>query len=197
MKEVYEGTIFIFVVHPYDVGDRVTLPEGNSYVTSINLQYTEFDRWDGQKIYYRTTLLQQIPILNVNRSEDMWDEVKFDIDNKISNEKIRVIQSSIAKYFKENAVDWYPDFDFVLWDIQKNNLCSFTLWVQQRRNFQSATARYIRRTNFYLFLKGLLEELDVFYLPPVQRVEFTGVNPFPGEMSALGSQNLNPDGISV
>eukprot|EP01135_Chromosphaera_perkinsii_P002281 Nk52_evm67s221 gene=Nk52_evmTU67s221 len=189
IKEVYENTIFIFVVHPFDIGDRITLPEGNSYVTSISLQVIEFDRWDGQKIYYRTTSLQNIPILNVNRSDHMWDTVTFDIDNRISNEKIRAIQSAIYKFLKDNPIDWYPEFDFVLSDIQKNNLISFSLWIQHRINFQSATNRYRARTTFYLYLKSVLEELDVFYLPPVQRLEIANAHEF-----AFGAQQTHPIG---
>eukprot|EP01135_Chromosphaera_perkinsii_P002282 Nk52_evm68s221 gene=Nk52_evmTU68s221 len=170
IKDLLSNVIFLFVVNPFSVGDRITLPEGNSYVASINLQYTEFDRWDGQKIYYRNTILQQVPILNVMRSGHMYNTLLFDIDRRTSVKKIRAIQAGIHVYLTNNATDWYPEFDFVLDKITDNTKLTFMLWIQQRRNFQSATQKFIYRTNFFLFLKELLEELEIEYYPPLQRI---------------------------
>eukprot|EP00126_Sphaerothecum_destruens_P004169 Sdes_comp18036_c0_seq1m7360 len=174
IKQIYESTIFIFVVHPFDVGDRIQLPEGGCYVTSINLQFTEFDRWDGQKIYYPNPVLLKIPIQNLNRSENMWDTLSFQVDNSVSNEKILAIQNGVARYLLEHSIDWHPEFDFLLQDIEKSNLLTFQILVQHRTNFQRMSARYVRRTHLYLFLKDLLEEIGVTYHPPIQKIQIHG-----------------------
>eukprot|EP01135_Chromosphaera_perkinsii_P001891 Nk52_evm40s212 gene=Nk52_evmTU40s212 len=174
IKSIYEATIFIFVVHPFDVGDRIELPEGGSYVTSVHLQFTEFDRWDGQKIYYGNDQLRKMSILNYNRSEDMWDILNFEIGNDTPNSVIAIIEARIGNYLEDHELDWYPKFDFVILRIENSNKICCELWLRQRRNFQQMGLRYLKRSQFLLVLKDILEDLEVSYTPLEQNVKLKG-----------------------
>ncbi len=75
-QEFLQSVIFVFVKHPFDVGDRVTvygnqstLGKGEDYlVKGIALLYTEFKKLDGQIVQAPNSYLNTLFILNMRRS---------------------------------------------------------------------------------------------------------------------------------
>ncbi|KAK3422437.1 hypothetical protein EUGRSUZ_G02897 [Eucalyptus grandis] len=56
-KTIFEGIVFLFVMRPYDVGDRCEIDGVQMVVEEINILTTVFLRYDNQKIIYPNSTL--------------------------------------------------------------------------------------------------------------------------------------------
>lgn len=119
-KTIFESIIFVFVMHPFDVGDRCVIDgvqvkrDGlflykrkaiifkilidcklQMIVEEMNILTTVFLRYDMEKIYYPNSVLLTKPISNFRRSPDMGDTVDFTIDVSTPVEDINALKKAI------------------------------------------------------------------------------------------------------
>ncbi|KAG9157445.1 hypothetical protein Leryth_010274 [Lithospermum erythrorhizon] len=94
-KTLFEGIIFNFIVHPFDVGDRCVIDGVEMVVEEMNLLTTIFLRHDNEKIYYPNSILSTLPISNFNRSPEMADSVDFAVDFSTSVESIAALKEKM------------------------------------------------------------------------------------------------------
>jgi hypothetical protein len=87
-KTMFEGIIFLFITHPFDVGDRVFIDNFNYIVHEIGIITTTFRRWDGQLILSPNSILLTKNIVNVRRSPNMMEIVELHVHVKTPNEKV-------------------------------------------------------------------------------------------------------------
>ncbi len=73
---MYESVIFLFVMHPYDVGDALFISNDWCQVEEIALQYTQVVRYDGVKIWYPNYVLCAGAVMNITRSAKRWESFK-------------------------------------------------------------------------------------------------------------------------
>ena len=123
-KNLFESIIFVFVMHPYDVGDRcvvdgvpvkklttkrsITFPYilcltyilevcFQMLVEEMNLLSTVFLKLDNEKVYYPNAVLATKPISNYFRSPDMSETVEFSIAFSTPIPKIAHLKERIAE----------------------------------------------------------------------------------------------------
>ncbi|GKE55853.1 mechanosensitive ion channel protein 10-like protein [Tanacetum coccineum] len=96
-KTIFEAIVFVFIMHPFDVGDRCCIDGVQLIVEEMNILTTVFLRYDNEKIYYPNSVLSTKPISNFYRSPDMGDSVEFSIDFATSIEKIGQLKEKIKK----------------------------------------------------------------------------------------------------
>ncbi|KAG9157054.1 hypothetical protein Leryth_009092 [Lithospermum erythrorhizon] len=96
-KTIFEAIVFVFVMHPFDVGDRCVVDGVQMIVEEMNILTTVFLRYDNEKIYFPNTVLATKPISNFYRSPDMGDSLEFSIDFRTPMEKIGALKEKIKK----------------------------------------------------------------------------------------------------
>ncbi|GAA0175893.1 ion channel [Lithospermum erythrorhizon] len=96
-KTIFEAIVFVFVMHPFDVGDRCVVDGVQMIVEEMNILTTVFLRYDKEKIYFPNTVLATKPISNFYRSPDMGDSLEFSIDFRTPMEKIGALKEKIKK----------------------------------------------------------------------------------------------------
>ena len=94
-KTIFESIIFVFVMHPFDVGDRCVVDGVQMVVEEMNILTTVFLRFDNEKVYYPNSVLLTKPISNFRRSPDMADNVEFCIDVATSADDIAAMRKAI------------------------------------------------------------------------------------------------------
>ncbi|CAI0375198.1 unnamed protein product, partial [Linum tenue] len=94
-KTMFESIIFVFVMHPFDVGDRCVIDGVQMIVEEMNILTTVFLRYDMEKIYYPNSVLISKPISNFRRSPDMGDSVDFTIDVSTSIDDFNALKKAI------------------------------------------------------------------------------------------------------
>ncbi|GAU27988.1 hypothetical protein TSUD_373830 [Trifolium subterraneum] len=94
-KTTFEAIIFVFVMHPFDVGDRCVIDGVQMIVEEMNILTTIFLRYDNEKIFYPNSVLATKPISNFYRSPEMSDSVEFAVDVSTSIESIGALKSRL------------------------------------------------------------------------------------------------------
>ncbi|KGG52527.1 hypothetical protein DI09_161p20 [Mitosporidium daphniae] len=199
-KNIFESIIFLFVVHPFDIGDRVfislaggtgpvppiSMPSGgalftnaspgsgaleNLVVLQMHLMTTVFERWDGARIYIPNYVLATKPIINVRRSGALFDRHYLQIAFNTSTAALTALRTRISTFLAQERNDFTSQFLLNVEFIENVNRIHLAVLVQHRSNWQDLEAQLARRTKLLLFIKETMEELNISYAPPIQKVE--------------------------
>ncbi|CAD6339903.1 unnamed protein product [Miscanthus lutarioriparius] len=182
-KTVFEALIFVFIMHPFDVGDRCVIDGTQMTVEEMNILTTVLLKNDNEKIYYPNSVLSTKPISNFYRSPNMYDTIDFAIDVSTSVESIGALRSKIKGYLESKPTHWHPVHTVNLKDILDVNKINMSLSVQHTMNFQNIREKNIRRSELVMELKKIFEEMSIRYHLLPQKVELTYVSPNPLPMA--------------
>ncbi|KAL7613055.1 hypothetical protein Lser_V15G04981 [Lactuca serriola] len=162
-KTTFEAIIFLFVMHPFDVGDRCEVDSVQMIVEEMNILTTVFLRFDNQKIIYPNSVLATKPIANYYRSPDMQDAVEFCIHVSTPSEKIGLMKERILSYIENKSDHWYPAPIICLRDIEDMNRLKISIWPSHRMNFQDMGERWQRRALLVEEMIKVFRDLDIEY----------------------------------
>jgi small-conductance mechanosensitive channel len=182
-KSTFESIIFLLIIHPFDIGDRVYIRldttdnkaggdcTDNLLVVEMNLMSTVFERWDGVRIYVPNNVLATKPIYNIRRSGPTTDLLRLAFAHSTRMDQLEGLRLRLHAFLKQNRQD-FTEFHRVNVDALENcNKMNVTILIQHASNWQDFELQMARRTKIISFLKSSVEELGITYLPPVQRIE--------------------------
>ncbi|KAG2323223.1 hypothetical protein Bca52824_016436 [Brassica carinata] len=161
VKTVFESIIFLFIVHPYDVGDRCEIDDVQLVVEEMNILTTVFLRYDNLKIMYPNSLLWQKSISNYYRSPDMGDAIEFCVHITTPVEKIATIRQRISNYIDNKPEYWHPSAKIIVKNVEELNVIRLVIWPDHRFNHQDMLERWSRRSVLVEELIKILLELDI------------------------------------
>ncbi|KAE8677312.1 Mechanosensitive ion channel protein 5 [Hibiscus syriacus] len=162
-KTVFEAIIFLFVMHPFDVGDRCEIDSVQMVVEEMNILTTVFLRYDNQKIIIPNSVLATKAIHNYYRSPDMGDAVEFCIHVKTPAEKIGLMKKRILSYIEHKSDHWYPDPMIVFRELEELNRVRIAIWLTHRMNHQDMGERFVRRALLVEEMVKIFNDLDIKY----------------------------------
>ncbi|KMS95219.1 hypothetical protein BVRB_010900 [Beta vulgaris subsp. vulgaris] len=161
-KTTFEAIIFLFVMHPFDVGDRCEIDGVQMIVEEMNILTTVFLKFDNHKIIYPNSVLATKPISNYYRSPDMGDAIDFHVHVSSSVEKLSLMKERITRYIDNKSDHWYAPM-IVMRDVEDMNRIRFSLWVSHRMNHQDMGERWVRRSALVEEMIKIFRELDIEY----------------------------------
>ncbi|GAB4854527.1 hypothetical protein Ancab_023107 [Ancistrocladus abbreviatus] len=165
-KTIFEAIIFVFVMHPFDVGDRCVIDGNTMVVEEMNILSTVFLKWDKEKLYYPNSVLATKPIGNYYRSPDQGDSLEFSIEFTTPLLKIGDLKDRIKRYLEQSPF-WHPAHSVVVKEIENINNIRMVLFFNHTMNFQDMGEKNRRRSELVLEMKKIFEELDIkYYLLP-------------------------------
>ncbi|XP_010417190.1 PREDICTED: mechanosensitive ion channel protein 9-like [Camelina sativa] len=173
-KNIFESFVFVFVMHPYDVGDRCVVEGVMLLVEEIHLLTTVFLKIDNEKVFYPNAVLISKPISNFYRSPDMGDYVELSIAFSTPAAKIATLKEKITEYLVQNPHYWYPEAMLMVRAIENVNKLKMNLLFQHTMNFQKFAVKSLRRTELIIAVKQILEALEIDYSLLPQDVHLTG-----------------------
>ncbi|KAL1833820.1 hypothetical protein ACET3Z_003471 [Daucus carota] len=162
-KTIFEAIIFVFVMHPFDVGDRCVVDGVQMVVEEMNILTTVFLRFDNEKIYYPNSVLATKAISNFYRSPDMGDSLEFSIDFMTPVEKIGDLKVKILKYLERTPQFWHPNHNLVVKEIEDVNKIKMVLFFNHTMNFQDIAEKSRRRSELVIEMKKIFDELNIRY----------------------------------
>lgn len=190
-RNAFESLVFLLLVHPFDVGDRVfialgsqILPTGatipatmsgsdaldNLVVVEMHLLSTVFERWDGVRLYVPNYILATKPVFNIRRSGPLVELQRIQISFDTPLAKIDELRERLDKFVRADRTD-FTDLSRVNFDtVESCNRIHMNVIAQYNGNWQDIDKQLAFRTRFIMFIKAQLEDLGISYLPPVQRV---------------------------
>lgn len=162
-KMTFESIIFLFVMHPFDVGDRCSVDGVQMVVEEMNILTTVFLRYDNEKIWYPNTVLATKPISNFYRSPDMGDGIDFNIHISTPVEKVAIMKERIKRYIDNKPDHWYPNPMIVVKDIEDMNKMKMAVWLQHKMNHQDMGEKWMRRSHLVEEMINIFRDLDIEY----------------------------------
>ncbi|VVA97655.1 unnamed protein product [Arabis nemorensis] len=176
-KTIFEAIIFLFVMHPFDVGDRCEIDGVQLVVEEMNILTTVFLRYDNQKIVYPNSVLGTKPIANFFRSPDMGDAVEFCVHIATPPEKISAIKQRILSYIDYKKDHWYPAPMIVFLSMDDMKSIKIAVWLTHTMNFQDMGERFIRRGLLLEEVGKICRELDIEYRLYPQSIHIRSMPP--------------------
>ncbi|KAF9670351.1 hypothetical protein SADUNF_Sadunf13G0059300 [Salix dunnii] len=175
-KSIFESIIFVFVMHPFDVGDRCVVDGVQMVVEEMNILTTVFLRYDAEKIYYPNSILHTKPISNFRRSPDMGDGIDITIDVSTSVDDFNALKKAIQVYIESKPKHWNPNHTLMVCEIENGKDLKLTLCVQHTMNHQNFGEKSNRRSDLVFELKKIFDNLGIQYHLLPQQVNVTHVN---------------------
>lgn len=162
MQEVLLACIFLFVKHPYDVGDRVDI-DGNAYtVAKMELMSTSFKRVDGKFVWIGHNVLALKVIENVRRSGPTSETFVFSVAFDTTFEKLQALRVKMLKFCQDNPRDFQPAFDVIVDDFPDQGKMQLKADIKYKSNWQQGALKVQRRNKWVCNLKLVLRELAIW-----------------------------------
>ncbi|CAI9769783.1 unnamed protein product [Fraxinus pennsylvanica] len=162
-KTIFEAIIFVFVMHPFDVGDRCEVDGVQMIVEEMNILTTVFLRFDNLKVFYPNSTLATKPISNFYRSPDMGDSIDFYVHIATPAEKIAIMKQRVVNYIENKKDHWYPSPSVVLMNIEDLHKLKLSVWIRHRMNHQDMGEKWQRRALLADEMVKIFKELDIEY----------------------------------
>ncbi|CAG8962479.1 hypothetical protein HYFRA_00014213 [Hymenoscyphus fraxineus] len=167
-QEFLGSCIFLFVKHPYDVGDRVDINGGDGnhlVVEQISLLYTLFKRIDNQKIVQIPNIvLNNQWVENVTRSKAMKEPLEMSISFDTSFEDIELLRLEMEKFVRhpDNARDFQPEITLEAAGIGSMDKLLLKINICHKSNWHNETIRAARRSKFMCALVLALRKVPIY-----------------------------------
>ncbi|KAI4292806.1 hypothetical protein PAPHI01_2080 [Pancytospora philotis] len=193
---VVRSLLFLFVIHPFDIGDRVLITlnavEENFVVAELNVFSTLFYRWDGTSVFIPNHILANQPITNIRRSGPTMETHSIQIDSATDPSKLYVLKQMLLEFVRANS-EIYTDYVLVNYEKIENSSKLFVkVLIQYQSNLQNYESYLKKRSYFIIELNRALRSLDITYTLPAQRVKLSRAADEPVEKSALLKKSEHP-----
>ncbi|CED83253.1 Predicted mechanosensitive ion channel [Phaffia rhodozyma] len=161
-QEVLSSCIFLFIKHPFDVGDRVDIDSISYVVSEMNLLSTTFQRVDGKCVFLPNNVLNQKLIENVRRSGPTSETFAFDVAFNTSFEHIQALREKMLKFLKGEKRDFIPSFDVTIVDFPDQAKLQLKANICYKSNWQQGLLKVQRHNKWVCALKEALKELKIY-----------------------------------
>ncbi|KAI2468445.1 Mechanosensitive ion channel-domain-containing protein [Annulohypoxylon bovei var. microspora] len=167
-QEFLGSCIFLFVKHPYDVGDRVDIAGSEKeqlVVEKISLLYTVFNRIDKmQVVQVPNIVLNNLWIENVTRSKAMKEVVEVNVSYDTSFEDIELLRLEMEKFVRapENARDFQPDLVIGVAGVGDLDKLQLKIAIKHKSNWHNEAIRATRRSKFMCALTLALKRVPIY-----------------------------------
>ncbi|PSR80125.1 Mechanosensitive ion channel-domain-containing protein [Coniella lustricola] len=210
-QEFLQSIIFVFVKHPFDVGDRVTV-YGNTgslgtgddyYVQEISLLYTEFKKMEGHIVQAPNSLLNTLFILNQRRSSGLADPIELKLRFGTSAALVEELKARMVDFVVEHKRDYQPQIISEVRTIDEVYSVTLNVIFFHKSNYQNELVRLQRHNKFATELMAQMKDLGIegprraqpggdkdypFYYVPVQPPQAQ-----PGAAAAAADNDTDPD----
>lgn len=161
--EVLTSIIFLFIKHPYDVGDRVDIDKGSYIVKEMRLLSTVFiDTTRGCLVQAPNASLSTQFISNIRRSAQMSETFTFDVAYDTEFEQIEALRSRMLAFVQSQRRDYQPTFDVVVADIPDQEKMTLKADILYKSNWQQGALKTKRRNKWVCALKTAMAELQIY-----------------------------------
>lgn len=164
-QEVLGSCIFLFVKHPFDIGDRVDISNEALVVERISLLYTVFKKvQNGKTTQIPNIVLNGLWIDNITRSKAMREQLSVFVNFDTTFEDLQLLKSELQNFVleKENNRDFQPDIDVEVIGIAEMNKMELRVEIKHKSNWSNESIRAARRSKFMCALVLALRKVPIY-----------------------------------
>jgi len=201
LQEVLTSIIFLFLKHPFDVGDKIFILKDSYTVKEIRLLSTVFVDSQGCLVQAPNAVLNTAYIQNIRRSSQMSESFPFDVDYGTTFEQLESLRDKMLAFLQHERRDYLPSFDVVVVDFPSQEKMSLTADIKYKSNWQQGPLKAKRRNKWICALKTALADVKIFG-PKGNPKKVSGPNKYTlvpwdevqaGERNALQAESAKPD----
>ena len=199
-QEFLQSVIFVFVKHPFDVGDRVTIygntgsmMRGDDYfVKEISLLYTEFKKMEGHMVQAPNSYLNTLFILNMRRSGGLAEAVPVTIRFGTTLEQIDALRLRLLEFVKAEKREYQGNILTEIRDVVEAYAINLNVVFFYKSNWQNELLRLQRRNKFICAMMVSMQEIGI-QGPRANIPGRTSENPYYiNQQAGLASTSSNP-----
>lgn len=171
-RNLFNSFVFLFVQHPFDVGDRIVVPGWDPmYVVRLELMLTTFVVWDGRIVTIPNFVLHSLTIVNIQRSERQFDPLAITIDIDTPWWKIEELEKVYRSFLRSKPNDFIESgsgFFVRNMNSSDGNSLSVHFFTQEQTNFQNGEHVPRMHALIRVVKVGLLLIITNFYFNPCE-----------------------------
>jgi small-conductance mechanosensitive channel len=168
-QDFLQSIIFVFVKHPFDVGDRVSIygntgvsMKGDDYfVKEISLMYTEFKKMEGHIVQAPNSYLNTLFILNQRRSGGLAEAIPVIIKFGTTLEQIDSLRQSLLEFVLSEKREYQGKILTELRDVTEAHSITLNVIFFYKSNWQNELLRLQRRNKFICALMMTMQDLGI------------------------------------
>lgn len=168
-QEFLQSCIFVFVKHPFDVGDRVTIYgntgsalKGDDYfVKEISLLYTEFKKMEGHVVQAPNSYLNTLFILNQRRSGGLAEAVPVTVKFGTTLEQIEALRNRLLEFVTAENREYQKNILTELTTIYEAHSITLNVVFFYKSNWQNELLRLQRRNKFICAMMVTMNEIGM------------------------------------
>ena len=168
-QEFLQSVIFVFVKHPFDVGDRVsiygntgsTLKGDDYFVKEISLLFTEFKKMEGHVVQAPNSYLNTLFILNMRRSGGLAEALPIVIRFGTTLQQIDDLRQSLLEFVKAEKREYQGNILTELRDVTEAYSLTLNVVFFYKSNWQNELLRLQRRNKFICALMISMQNLGI------------------------------------
>ncbi|KAK1079922.1 hypothetical protein LTR33_005984 [Friedmanniomyces endolithicus] len=168
-QELLQSTLFIFVKHPFEVGDRVSIYGNNGalgrgddyFVKEISLLYTEFKKMEGHVVQAPNSYLNTLFIVNQRRSGGLAEAVNITVKFGTTIDQIDGLRNKLLEFVKAEKREYQGNILTELRDIVEVHSLNINVVFFYKSNWQNEGLRLARRNKFICALMVSMQELGI------------------------------------
>ncbi|KAJ2713534.1 hypothetical protein H4R19_002199 [Coemansia spiralis] len=176
-KNIFECIIFLFQVHPYDVGDTVVVATESLTVSKIRLLSTVFFKTDGTYTVYPNSVLGTMKIQNLRRSKPQSEPVPVAFSFDTPLDKIYALRERMDAYAENNPRDLIAPVGFSVDLLENSSRMQVSVGINYKTNWQDGARRGKIKLEFSIELRQAIQELGLRYAMPLQPVAMVAAPP--------------------
>ncbi|PNW74891.1 hypothetical protein CHLRE_12g505800v5 [Chlamydomonas reinhardtii] len=170
IRSIYEAVLFLFVVHPFDVGDYVLLANGDMVkVEEIALLFCTFLKGDGRRLYYPNTKLMGEAIVNVSRSDTYWDSAQLLVDIATPGSALEAAETRLKRWLADNPKQFTGSAGVLARTLTNPAKLQLSVFWEYCHPGEDAGRTGRWRSKAMLVLAGALDSLHVSYTLPAMK----------------------------
>ncbi|KAI9702067.1 MAG: hypothetical protein M1836_001411 [Candelina mexicana] len=168
-QEFLQSVIFVFIKHPFDVGDRVTvygnqstLGKGEDYlVKGVALLYTEFKKLDGQIVQAPNSYLNTLFVLNMRRSGAVAEAIPMTFAFGTTISQIEQLGKRLTDFVVSEKREYGKRVITELREVEQVQSIVVNVIFFYKSNLQNELLRLQRRNKFICAMMVIIQELDI------------------------------------
>ncbi|KAL4862875.1 hypothetical protein BDV12DRAFT_178298 [Aspergillus spectabilis] len=163
-QEVLGSCIFLFVKHPFDIGDRVEIDSKPYIVDRISLLFSVFRNVSDHRVtQIPNVVLNTVWIDNYSRSAAMQEKLTIDVSFDTTITEIQLLRDEMELFVrdKENSRDFQPDVDIDVVGVGALDKLELTVSLCHKSNWAIESVRAARRSKFMCALVAAVRKLPI------------------------------------
>ncbi|KAN0061104.1 hypothetical protein ACQY0O_006839 [Thecaphora frezii] len=170
---VFDSIIFIFVTHPFDTGDRISIGGSVFVVKKMSLLSCLFVNDLNQDVYIANTILAATSIVNMRRSGYMWESIAVSFAWDTPLEKLDAVQADMIHWLQTEPERLFvPSTAIVPQSLDYMRSFECTIGMTHADNWQDWGRRFYRKNAFFAAFCFYCKKHGVRYSESVQPIVY-------------------------